>query len=195
MPYIAIPPPHERFVDDEGKVSEIWYRYLSENLNRINSVSTINPGTVARTTSGTEVNFTGVPPGANRVTISFNAVSISTPGAVLVAFGTTAGVDYLGYTGNAMSASTSALVSFKSTSGFAVNIESTAPVYYGQMQVTRHTSNAWVESHIVGTSTSMLSFGAGHKSLGAGLDRVSVFVSDTVNSAFTGGAVNIHWEF
>lgn len=36
---VPIPPPHEPFVDTaSGKVNEVWYRYLQENLNSLNSL-------------------------------------------------------------------------------------------------------------------------------------------------------------
>lgn len=40
MPYIPIPPPHEPFIDNDNKVSEVWYRYLNSNNTGLNSATT-----------------------------------------------------------------------------------------------------------------------------------------------------------
>lgn len=39
MPDIPIPPPHEQFVDKDGKVTDVWYRYLQENTFAVNAGS------------------------------------------------------------------------------------------------------------------------------------------------------------
>jgi hypothetical protein len=40
MRRISLPSPHEPFVDDDGKISEIWYRYFSNTNIVLNSVFT-----------------------------------------------------------------------------------------------------------------------------------------------------------
>jgi hypothetical protein len=195
MPYISIPPPHEPFVEEDGKVSEIWYRYLNENLGRINSVTTINSGTTVATTGGTAVTFTGIPPGVNRVTVDFSLVGLTTPGTVLVQLGAPGGYQSTGYRSNSIEATTAAIAGDKSTAGFAVLMDSSALGYAGYMQFIRRSSEVWIATHVVGTSTYTAAFGGGQVALFAGIDSLRIILADTVNNAFRTGKANIHWEF
>jgi hypothetical protein len=36
----VLPTPHERLVDKDGKISEVWYRYLSQSQVQLNTITT-----------------------------------------------------------------------------------------------------------------------------------------------------------
>lgn len=53
----SLPSPYERFVDDEGKISDLWYRYLSQALTQANDLTDVVGGLSTGTTGLTAVAF------------------------------------------------------------------------------------------------------------------------------------------
>lgn len=58
-----------------------------DGLN-VSTVGVINQGTAQNTTSGTSIDFTGIPAGVKRITVMFNGVGSSGTSAFLIQLGT-----------------------------------------------------------------------------------------------------------
>jgi hypothetical protein len=149
--------------------------------------------TAQATTSGTSIDFTGIPSWVKRITVMFNGVSTNGTTDLLVQIGA-GSVTTSGYV------STSATVSINNvtagtntTSGFNITSASATNVHHGQMVLTTLGSNAWASSHLVRISTNNTQNGAGGVTLGGTLDRIRL---TTVNGTdtFDAGSVNIMYE-
>jgi hypothetical protein len=153
-------------------------------------------GTVQNSTSGTSIDFTGIPSWAKRVTIMFSAVSISGSSSVLIQIGDSGGIETTGYDSYALY-SVSAGQFISSTAGFVLEPTGSAgPAIsrYGTIVLVNVTGNVWVSSSaIFGASGGVVSTGAGGKTLSDVLDRVRV---TTVNGTdtFDAGQINILYE-
>jgi hypothetical protein len=152
--------------------------------------------TAQNTTSGTSIDFTGIPSWAKRITVMFSGVSTNGSSQLLVQLGDSGGIETTGYESAAGLAASAGTFSI-SSAGFL--IEPTAnltasTLRYGSMIISLLTGNTWVEQ--VGAYTSTLGAqtnGGGAKTLSATLDRVRL---TTVNGTdtFDAGSVNIMYE-
>lgn len=155
----------------------------------------ISLGTAVTSTSGTSIDFTGVPSWANRITIMFRGVSLSGSSYYLVQIGAgsflTSGYESAGGLNDV-----SGYVDVQTSSnGFIIrNSAVAAAVVRGTMVLTRITGNTWVSSHALGDRASVTtSQGGGDVALSGTLDRVRI---TTVNGTdtFDAGTINISWE-
>ena len=157
--------------------------------SNVSTVGVINSGTAQNTTSGTSIDFTGIPSGVKRIVVMFNGVSTSGTSNYQVQIGagsvTTSG--YLGASGN-LGGSTNF------TTGFGLTAGAATVVMQANMQICLIGSNSWVASHTGGRSdVAALTFGGGAVTLSGTLDRVRI---TTVNGTdtFDAGSVNIQYE-
>lgn len=150
--------------------------------------------TAQATTSGTFIDFTGIPSWVKRITIMFAGVSTNGTDSFLVQVGTSSGVTTTGYVSTGVGNNGSGGGTVSSTSGFAVRLIGASGALSGHMLLTNISSNSWVSSHTAKTdNTGVVDFGAGDVSLSGTLDRVRI---TTVNGtdAFDAGSVNIIYE-
>jgi hypothetical protein len=145
-------------------------------------------GTAVASTSGTSIDFTGIPSWVKRVTVMLNGVSTSGTSHYLVQVGagsiTTSGYASGSYNGSAVT----------STTGMIVEAGSASLVQNGHVIFTSVGSNLWVSSHVVGRSSDGVSTnGGGTVTLSGTLDRVRI---TTVNGTdtFDAGSINILYE-
>jgi hypothetical protein len=154
--------------------------------------SVITSGTAVASTSGTSIDFTGIPSWVKRITVLFSGVSVSATSNILVQLGDSGGIETTGYTsvvGNNANTTTS-------TAGFiATSNGAAASVLSGRMTITLISTNAWVSSTVLGdtTNTQTPYAGGGAKSTSDTLDRVRI---TTVNGTdtFDAGSINILYE-
>lgn len=172
----------------------------SSTLLMVPSLNRISLGTEQASTSGTSINFTGIPSGVRRITIMFVGVSHDASGGstnFMVQLGDSGGVETSGYSGAAADYLPTANFANFST-GFLLtgSAQPTGTIIHGQMVLSLQDSsdNTWVESSWVGYSNAAnTAGGAGSKALSAVLDRVRITtVSGTAN--FDAGAINIQYE-
>ena len=156
-------------------------------------------GTAVASTSGTSIDFTGIPSWVKRVTVMFNGVSTSGTSVTIIQLGTSSGIEASGYTSGTgviqlSTASQSTLV----TSGISTGVSGyvgAGTTLTGAIAFSLIGSNAWVASgntmREAGGTT--VFFTSGSKTLAATLDRVRI---TTVNGTdtFDAGTVNILWE-
>lgn len=157
--------------------------------------------TAVAATSGTAIDFTGIPSWAKRVTVVLDGVS--TTGAsdeVGLRIGDSGGIETTGYvyytSANQLNAGVTSTSIIEYTTYFGVQ--------WGIATTTRHvvwklyniTGNIWVAEHNLGAKVSATyigtSSGGGSKELTGTLDRVQVFTS--AGATFDAGTVNIIYE-
>lgn len=156
-----------------------------------NAVNTL--ATAVASTSGTSIDFTGLPAWVKRITVMFQGVSLSATANILVQLGTgsttytTSG--YLSTTNAATSGGNSINTS---TAGFVILEALAAGLTSGHMVITNITGNNWVSSCVYKRDTGTVGYGAGDVSLGAVLTAVRITSSST--DTFDAGTVNILYE-
>lgn len=143
-------------------------------------------------TSGTSIDFTGIPAGTKRITIMFKGVSTNGTSNPLIQLGDAGGVEVTGYLG----AGSENAVATNYTAGFGLPSSSAANVLHGCLTITLENiaGFSWVAAGSFAASNGGATYTvAGSKSLSAELDRVRI---TTVNGtdAFDAGAINIFYE-
>jgi len=160
----------------------------SGNLS-FGSVGGITLGTTQATTSGEEVDFTGIPSTAKRITVIFRGVSSSGSDAgVLVQLGTSSGLTTSGY----LSSSHFDGGGSSDTTGFFMLGITTSQKLSGIMTIVHMGSNVYVSSHSGKRSTSVSVYGGGDVQLGGTLDRLRV--KQVSGGTFDDGSVNVMFE-
>ena len=150
--------------------------------------------TAQNSTSGTSIDFTGIPSWVKKITVMLNGVSTNGTSSLLFQLGTSSGVETTGYVssatyqgaGQAGATSTSGLLN---QNGGAV-----ADTICGLTTICSFGSNKWVSSSVSATGTSQYTYiGGGAKTLSGTLDRVRI---TTVNGTdtFDAGSINILYE-
>lgn len=174
----------------------------SGTLARTADIPSVNPftlGTAVASTSGTAIDFTGIPSWAKRVTVMFRDVSFAAdPVAVGFRLGTSSGIDttsdYTRWRG------------FFSTTGASADLETSnnaiytyngsghtgSTTYSGVVTFVNLSGNSWNVSGTMGiASPTQLYQLLGVKTLSGTLDRVRVFC---FSSSFDAGTINISYE-
>jgi hypothetical protein len=165
-------------------------------LQAATATSAVNTlATAVASTSGTSIDFTGLPSWVKRVTVMFAGVSTSGTSFKQMQLGTTGGVVTTGYKSScSLIYSTNATVVASATTGFLMNSDLAAEELTGQYVFTLLGSNLYVGSTIFQSSTNTRVWqGAGQITLGGTLDRVRI---TTVNGTdtFDAGTVNLLLE-
>jgi hypothetical protein len=146
--------------------------------------------TAVASTSGTSIDFTGIPAWAERITVMFSGVSTNGTSNLLVQIGDSGGIENTGYlSSNCVQTGTVT----SSTAGLVFGGSSAASVVSGSMTISALGSNSWVSSHTAKISTAATCYGGGDKTLSDTLTQVRV---TTVNGTdtFDAGSVNIIYE-
>jgi hypothetical protein len=163
-------------------------------VNGINS--TIVAGTTVASTSGTSIDFTGIPSWVKRVTVMFQGVSTNGTSKVVLQLGDSGGIETSGYLGTAVFADSNQTgTNFTS---FFILEEGTnaAAIRHGNVVINLidAATNTWTYSgNIARSDQASVTVSAGSKPLSATLDRVRI---TTVNGTdtFDAGNINILYE-
>jgi hypothetical protein len=155
--------------------------------------SNIVSGTAVASTSGTSIDFTGIPSWVKRVTVMFSGVSGNGSSSILVQLGTgsttytTSGYAATGsYTDTATNLVTS-------TAGLPIFQNSAGSAYSGTMVISNITGNTWVANHSGANGTSYSNNGGGNVALGAVLTAVRITRVNGTDT-FDAGSINILYE-
>ena len=155
-------------------------------------------GTPQNTTSGTSIDFTGIPSGIKRITINFNGVSTNGTSTVIVQIGDSGGIETSGYLSGAslqQNAGTNAYAA--STAGYMLaGVNTAASVVQGSfvLTLTNSANNTWA-GYGAGNDSGLSGswHGGGAKSTSATLDRVRITTSGGADT-FDAGEINIAYE-
>jgi hypothetical protein len=149
--------------------------------------------TAQNTTSGTSIDFTGIPSWVKRVTVMFGGVSLSGSSSILIQLGS-GSVTTSGYTSISIATnSLSGTGSITSADGFAMYMTVASFAAMGHMVITNITGNTWISSHSCRIASDHICGGGGSIALSGTLDRIRL---TTVNGTdtFDAGSVNIMYE-
>jgi len=155
-------------------------------------------GTKQATTSGTEVDFTGIPAWAKKITVMFNGTSLTTDDDLLVQIGDSGGIEATGYTSTAVylqdagGSDVTNTNTISATDGFNIATNDAGDAVTGHMLLTlmNASTNKWIASHRVSKGAAVeTAWGSGSKSLSGTLDRVRI-----TGGTFDAGSVNVMWE-
>jgi hypothetical protein len=147
-------------------------------------------------TSGTSIDFTGIPATATRVCVTLTGVSVNALAELRFQLGDSGGIETTGYTSQSSNAAGGGVGSAASTSGFDTNgnfLGSTAITAHGRMTFTKITGDTWVADGLFGGSTPGNCIIAGSKTLSAALDRVRI-TTVAGTAAFDAGTIGVSWE-
>ena len=162
-----------------------------------NSMNTLE--TAQASTSGTSIDFTGIPAWAKKITVMFSGVSWSTTVPYLRIQIGSGSVEITGYTGAQTVINSAGTSSWQTafTAGFDVSsLSAVADTVSGQMVLCTLGSNIWTMSGGIvrlGASVQMLSQFAGIKTTSGALDRLRITTSNGTDT-FDAGTVNILYE-
>jgi hypothetical protein len=152
-------------------------------------------GTEQATTSGTSIDFTGIPSWAKKITINLVGVSTSGTNDLLLQLGDSGGVEATGYlSAFSVLPNASAIAGGNTTTAFTIASGlAAASVLHGSVVLTLENASSftWCERGTVAfsnTGTTVTS--AGSKSTSAALDRVRITTTGGTDT-FDAGAVNI----
>jgi hypothetical protein len=153
----------------------------------------ITSGTSVASTSGTTIDFTGIPSWVKRITVMFNGVSTNGTSNPLIQLGDSGGIENTGYVA-ASSIMTTGVSTSTYTTGFGLATALSTNAVSGAVVFTLISTNVWIASGVMASSTNSVSGTmTGTKSLSATLDQVRI---TTVNGTdtFDAGSINILYE-
>lgn len=154
----------------------------------------LKSGTVVASTSGTSIDFTGIPSWVKRITVMFNGVSLNGTSNILVQLGDSGGIENTGYLGGCTVQYSGAIEAANSTAGYIIALAAAARVTHGNLTICSVGSNLWVASGSFGFSNAAASGASGgSKTLSDVLTQVRI---TTVNGTdtFDAGSINILYE-
>jgi hypothetical protein len=152
----------------------------------------ITAATAVASTSGTSIDFTGLPSWVKRITVLFEVASTNGTSDILVQLGDSGGVETTGYLGSSADGPTLSATAY--TTGFGVRTGSAAVTLIGSISISNITSNTWVASGVLTRGSGALFIAtSGSKTLTATLDRVRI-TTVTGTDTFDAGTVNIFYE-
>ena len=150
-------------------------------------------GTVVASTSGTSIDFTGIPSWAKRVTVMFQGVSTSGTSSWVVRIGN-GSIISSGYSSASTYFVAGGLNTQSDTSGFLIRSDNAANFISGAMVIYNFSGNTWIETWVGGNGpNTQTHLGGGQLTLGGTLDRLRI---TTVNGTdtFDAGSINILYE-
>lgn len=155
--------------------------------------SNIVSGTAVASTSGTSIDFTGIPSWVKRITVMFNGVSGSGSSNLLVQLGTGSTT----YTTSGYNATTSvsgtSVAAASSTAGFPIWQDTASFTMSGSIIFTKFDGNTYVGSAVVKLSTAVTATAGGDIALGAALTAVRITRVNGTDT-FDLGSINILYE-
>jgi hypothetical protein len=150
--------------------------------------------TAQNSTSGTSIDFTGIPSWVKRVTVMFNGVSTNGTSLVHVQLGTSAGFQTTGYnTIEAGVAGTNTTSISTSTIGATLSAAGSDKIRFGNIIFCSMSNTAFSYTGITGNAGSGNTMISGFVTLSGTLDRIRI---TTVNGTdtFDAGTINILME-
>jgi hypothetical protein len=152
----------------------------------------ITRGTAQASTSGTIIDFEGIPSWVKRVTILFDGLSLSGTANPLIQIGDSGGVEITGYVGAGSNFSTGGQAVTSYTAGFGINAGVAASSRSGAVRLSNLSGNMWVADGVV-SGTDAVFFVGGVKTLSDTLDRVRITTTNGTDT-FDNGSINIMLE-
>lgn len=164
--------------------------------------STISSDTSVTCANQTSIDFTGIPSWVKRITVLFNAVSISTTSPIIIQLGDSGGIQNTSYVGTCHILGGSSVDNATMSTGFLVQPTTAyaqiAGSYSGAYVIANTSSNIWVATCTMNSPVTGLGFlASGIKTLSATLTTVrvtSVSGTNTFDTVPSAGSINILYE-
>ena len=161
--------------------------------------SVLTSATAQNSTSGTSINFTGIPSWVKRITVMFNEVSANGTSIIQIQIGTSGGIQITGYQGTGFTTNTTMA---SMSSGFLLSgVWAATYSKSGSaiLSLLDSSTGRWAYSSATSLNTAATGVGVaqdtggGGKTLSGTLDRVRI---TTVNGTdtFDAGSINIMYE-
>ena len=153
----------------------------------------ITSGTAVASTSGTSIDFTGIPSWVKRITVMFAGVSTNGTSNIQIQIGA-GSVETSGYLGASAVISSGGNGFANYTAGFGVFTNAATSTITGVMRINLFGSNRWVADASFGyENTGAIVTTGGQKTTSGTLDRIRI---TTVNGTdtFDAGTINILYE-
>jgi hypothetical protein len=151
-------------------------------------------GTAVASTSGTSIDFTGLPSWVKRVTVVYSGVSLNGSSNLLIQLGDSGGIETTGYVSTSVTTDSSGgSAGASSTSGLVIWQADASLATQGIATIVNITGNTWVFTQTGRLPASNVTTSGGDKTLSTTLDRVRI---TTVNGTdtFDAGTINILYE-
>lgn len=155
-------------------------------------------GTAVASTSGTSIDFTGIPSWVRRITVMFQGVSTNGTSEIQIQIGTSGGIQATNYLGSWQSTTAAGTSLSNATSGFVLFSNGGGESFLRQgfviLSLLDSANGIWSGGGTIGLSNSgRISTLGGTKTLSGTLDRVRI---TTVNGTdtFDAGSINILYE-
>jgi hypothetical protein len=144
--------------------------------------------TAKATTSGSTVEFTGIPSWSRKITIMFNNLSPTNSDNLLIQLGTSSSYETTGYfCSSTRCAGSVSTVTYSNS--FGIQLASGNDNLCGNLILTTVSTNTWIASWTIGSSmTALTYFGGGSKTINSTLTRIQIALT---TPTFDGGSVNI----
>lgn len=150
-------------------------------------------GTAQATTSGTAINFNGLPSGVKKIFVSISSLSTSGTSRIVLRIGDSGGIESSGYASYATTNGTDA----NSSTGFIGSLWGASGLDLSGLYILTlldPSTNTWVlGGEMSSTNQGRASVISGVKSLSAVLDRIQL-TTEGGSDTFTAGKVNISYE-
>ena len=164
-------------------------------VNVTGTLAPIVSGTAQASTSGTSIDFTGIPSWVKRVTVMMSGISTNGSSSYQLQLGTASGVETSGYLGSTWLANTT---NTSYSAGFLVAVSpfvASGTLYHcvATLTIVNSSTNLWMFGMVGGRVSATGVMGSGSKPLSGTLDRVRV-TTDNGTDIFNAGTINILYE-
>ncbi len=160
------------------------------------TLSGVNPfltsSTSQASTSGTAIDFTGIPTGTQKITVMFDQVSTDGTEEILIQLGDAGGIETSAYS----STSKDGTATDSNTSGFILTVSNAiADSVHGSVILTLLDSSTflWVSHGSLRPAATKVIVSAGKKALSAELTQLRITTTGTPDD-FDAGSINIQYE-
>ena len=153
----------------------------------------IKSGTAVASTSGTSIDFTGIPSTAKRITVMLAGVSTNGTSPFLLQLGDAGGIENTGYVSSSTGFTGTGGSTSSSTAGFVVAYDTAAYIVSGAVTFNYVGANLWVSAGVGKMATNVSFTSGGDKTLSDTLTQIRLTTVGGVNT-FDAGTINILWE-
>jgi hypothetical protein len=149
-------------------------------------------GTAVASTSGTSIDFTGIPSWVRRITVMFNGVSNVAGNSFMVQLGDAGGIENTGYSGSTINMSSGGTGATAISDSFLIrNAAGASTTLQGQMTICAMGSNVWNCQAVFGNNN-IATITGGSKTLSDTLTQVRI--TNAASDTFDAGSINILYE-
>ena len=152
----------------------------------------IQAGTAVASTSGTSIDFTGIPSWVKRITVMYAGVSTNGNSNWTLQLGDAGGFETTGYSGSCEYLEDNAGGTTFSTSFLTAISWSSAYACSGTVVLTNVSGNTWVENGVISTGVTSAALSSGSKTLSDVLTQIRI--SSATPDTFDAGSINILYE-